>query len=241
MMPCSTRRVMPYVTPQLLIAQLMDIAKLALEFVQAMIWPSVVVLAIYFFKDEVRLLLKRLASVKIGDHSVEFFQSELDKAQELSADVRTDPEIPEEKRERIAAAPKIPLTDANAQMLKHGLRPSPSGLELAYYRDLAELDPALALAGLRIELEIIGQNLAKGFNVEVPRRASVTSMFRALANAHAVTNNQYNLVQSITRLANSAVHGAPITRDDANAVIDTAAVLRDQYLAWLSWGFEDND
>lgn len=218
----------------------MDTAKLVLEFVQAMVWPSVVVLAIFFFKDEVKLLVKRLASVKIGDKSVEFFQNELDKAQELSADVRSDPELSEEKRERIAAAPKIPLTDANAQMLKHGLRPSPSGLELAYYRSLAERDPALALAGLRIELEIIGQNLAKGFNVELPERASVTGVFRALSNAHAVTNKQYNLVQSITRLANSAVHGAPISRDDANAVIDTADVLRDQYLSWLSWGFQDN-
>lgn len=218
----------------------MEVAKLILEFVQAAIWPSVVVLALYFFKGEVKLLLKRLASVKIGDHSVEFFQSELDKAQELSADVRTDPDVPEEKRERIAAAPKIPLTDANTQMLKHGLRPSPSGLELAYYREIADRDPALALAGLRIELEIIGQNLAKGFNVDIPQRASVTTIFRALADAHAVTNKQYNLVQSITRLANSAVHGAPITRDDANAVIDTADVLRDQYLAWLGWGFQDH-
>ena len=218
----------------------MDLAKLILEFVQAMVWPSVVVLAIYFFRDEVKLLLTRLASVKIGDNSVEFFQNELDKAQELSADVRSDPEIPEEKRERIAAAPKIPLTDANARMLKHGLRPSPSGLELAYYRELADRDPALALAGLRIELEIIGQNLAKGFNVKIPERASVTNVFRALANAHSVTNKQYNLVQSITRLANSVVHGAPVSRDDAIAVIDTADVLRDQYLSWLSWGFDDN-
>lgn len=216
----------------------MDVAKLILEFVQTIVWPSVVVFAVFFFKREVRLLLKRLASVKIGDRSVEFFQTELDKAQELSEGVRTDPEVSEEKRERIAAAPKIPLTDANAQMLKHGLRPSPSGLELAYYRDLADRDPALALAGLRIELEIIGQNLAKRFNIPIPKRASVTSIFRALADAHAVTTRQYNLVESITRLANSAVHGAPITRDDANAVIDTADVLRDQYLAWLSWGFE---
>lgn len=206
-----------------------------------MVWPSVVVLAIYFFKAEVKLLLKRLSSFKIGDNSVEFFQSELDNAQGLSADVRADPEVSEERRKRIAAAPKIPLTDANAQMLKHGLRPSPSGLELGYYRELADRDPALALAGLRIELEIIGQNLAKGFNIEIPQRATVTRVFRALADAHAVTIRQYNLVQSITRLANSAVHGAPITRDDANAVIDTADVLRDQYLAWLSWGFHRND
>ncbi|WP_299486604.1 hypothetical protein [Acaryochloris sp. IP29b_bin.137] len=194
-----------------------------------------------FFKSEVKLLLTRLASVKIGDNSVEFFQNELGKAQELSADVRTNPDIQESHRERIEAAPKIPLTDANSQMLKHDLRPSPSGLELSYYRELANQDPALALTGLRIELEIIGQNLAKGFNIEVPKNASVARVFHALANGYAITNKQYNLVQSITRLANSAVHGAPISRDDANAVIDTADVLRDSYLSWLSWGFNENE
>ena len=217
----------------------METTKLILDFVESLIWPSVLIFSLYFFRRELRLLFKRLASVKVGDNSIDFFQEELDKAQELSADVQSNPEVSEENRHRIESAPKLLLTEANAQMLKHGLRPSPSGLELSYYRTIAERDPALALAGLRIELEIIGQNLAMGFDVDVPPRASVSRVFSELAKSGAVSNKQFNLVQSISRLANSAVHGAPISQDDADAVIDTANVLRDQYLAWLSWGFEE--
>lgn len=216
----------------------MDLPTFIIEFLQAIAWPSVAITALVMFRTEAKALLERLAKLKIGDHSVEFFKTELEKAQELSTDVESDPDVPPEKRELIAAAPKIPITEANAKMLQHGLRPSPSGLELAYYQDLAARDPALALAGLRIELEIIGRNLAHGFKVEIPPNGSISSIFRELSKAGAVTNRQYSLVQSISRLANSAVHGVPVTQADANAVIDTAGVLRDQYLSWLSWGFE---
>ncbi len=153
-----------------------------------------VILTIFFFKDDVKWLLKRLASVKFGDHSVEFFRDELERAQELSTGVRTETEVSEEKREQRAAASKIPLTEVNARMLKNGLRPSPSGLELQYYHDLAECNQAIALTGLMFELEIIGQNLAKGFKVSIPKSASVTTIFRALADANAVTPGQYELV-----------------------------------------------
>lgn len=216
----------------------MEIAKLILEYIQVLVWPAVTILSLYVFKNEVKLLLNRLAEIKVGDKTVKFFQDELNKAKILSEEVRTDPELTEEKRKLIAEAPQIPLTDANALMIKHGLRPSPSGLELSYYRDIAKQDPTLALAGLRIELEIIGKNLAKGFGVDIPT-GGVTSVFKALAQENAITNNQYNLIQSIVRLANSAIHGTPVTRDDANSVLDTADVLCEQYLSWLSWGFVD--
>ena len=42
------------------------------------------------------------------------------------------------------------------------------------------------------------------------------------------------------RLANAAVHGTQVTVEQANAVIDIATVLTQQYLAWLSWGFDDD-
>ena len=216
----------------------MEIAKLILDYIQALVWPSVTIFSLFFFKNEIKLLLNRLAEIKVGDKTVTFFQDELNKAKMLSQEVRSDPELTDEKRKLIAKAPQIPLTDANALMIKHGLRPSPSGLELSYYRDIAKQDPTLALAGLRIELEIIGKNLAKGFSIDLPS-GGVISVFKALAQNNAITDTQYNLVHSIIRLANSAIHGTPVTRDDANSVLDTADVLCEQYLSWLSWGFVD--
>ncbi len=215
----------------------MDLREFLIELINALAWPMVVFIAMYWFKSELQLLLKRLGSVKIGDNSIDFFQTELEKAQDLSLDVR-NAEVSENKV-RFEMSAQIPLTDANAQVIKQGLRPSPSGLDLEYYRELADRDPALALAGLRIELEIIGHNLAKGFNVPVSKARSVNQVYRELAIAGAISSKQLDLVQSIAKLANAAVHGAPVTRDDANDVIDTADVLRDQYLSWLSWGFND--
>lgn len=50
-------------------------------------------LALSFFQNKFKLLLTQLTSVKTSDNSVEFFRNELDKAQELSANVRTNPDI----------------------------------------------------------------------------------------------------------------------------------------------------
>jgi len=57
-------------------------------------------------------------------------------------------------------------------MIHLGLRPSPSGLDMSYYRSLADQDPNVTLAGLRIEIDILARNLAKGFNVSVNDRES---------------------------------------------------------------------
>lgn len=56
-------------------------------------------LALSFFQNKFKLLLTQLTSVKTSDNSVEFFQNELDKAQELSANVRTNPDIQEPPQE----------------------------------------------------------------------------------------------------------------------------------------------
>jgi len=47
-------------------------------------------------------------------------------------------------------------------MIKLGLAPMLSGLDIAYYRAKAETDPVLALAGLRIDLETMMRNVAVG-------------------------------------------------------------------------------
>lgn len=131
----------------------------------------------------------------------------------------------------------VKQTEANARMLQLGLQPSPSGLDFEYYRSMVEEDPNLALAGLRIELEILACNLGRGFHVALPDNAGATMLFQKLLEGGAITNLQFQLLQKILQLCNAAVHGQQVTKDQANAVIELTKYLGDDYIKWLSWGF----
>ena len=148
-------------------------------------------------------------------------------------------ESSKEKEKTQRQAPNIPLSEINARMLSLGLRPSPSGFDLGYYRRLAGQDPNIALAGLRMEFEILARNLAKGFNVPVEDRDTAGTLFRKLNDHNAITIQQFQLAQTVLKLCNAAVHGTTVTRQDADSVLDAAKVLADDYVFWLTWGFKD--
>lgn len=119
-----------------------------------------------------------------------------------------------------------------------GLQPSPSGLDLGYYRSIAQNDPNVALAGLRIELEILGRNLAKGSGVVLgDRDRSATAIFRKLLDNNSIDDRQFQLIMKVIVLCNAAIHGATVSREQAEAVLDIAKTLADDYSAWLSWAF----
>lgn len=160
---------------------------------------------------------------------------EIKEAKSLSAKVQEQP-VPAERQR---ARPAIPLTEANARMLQLGLRPSPSGLDMSYYRTLADQDPNVALAGLRIEIDVLARNLAKGFKLPASDRESGARLIRRLYDAGAITTEQMQLTLKVLQVCDAAVHGMPVSREDADDVIGVAEVLADQYVAWLSWGFDD--
>jgi hypothetical protein len=110
---------------------------------------------------------------------------------------------------------------------------------MSYYRDIAESDPTLALAGLRIEIEILANNLAIGFKLEPPKNHSVNSLLRLLRERGAITSEQMKLAQQILAICNRAIHGQDVTLEEALDVIDVASVLTSDFLSWLSWGFDD--
>ncbi len=212
----------------------MEVAKLVLEYLRVLAWPAVAVTLCMTFREEVKALLARVTRAELpGGVSVDFPREVLE-AKELSAKVEATPAPPERKR-----GPGIPLTEANARLIQLGLRPSPSGLDMNYYRTFVAQDPNVALAGLRIEIDVLARNLAKGFNVDVDARDTGSRLIRKLYDAGAITAEQMQLTLKVLQLCNAAVHGTPVTREQAEAVIDTFDVLAAQYIAWLSWGFED--
>lgn len=212
----------------------MDIARIVLEYIQALAWPAVAVFAILLFRKPLEAILRRIKGAGFpGGVSLDL-EEEVRDAQSLSRDVARA------ARNRAAPdTPLLPLTEANERLISLGLQPSPSGLEVSRYLEMAQQDPTVALAGLRIEIEIAARNLARGFNIESRASDSVRLLLRKLLDKEAISESQFDLMHVVLRLANAAVHGAQVSREEAEAVVEVAGVLMKDYLAWLSWGFED--
>jgi len=211
----------------------LKVAAIVLEYISALAWPTVVVVLVCIFREQARDLIKRLKGADLPGGVKLNLQETIQQAERLSEEVREIKPPPDKKD-----IPVIPVTEANGHMLSLGLRPSPSGLDLEYYRTLAQQDPNIALAGLRIELEILTRNIATGFRVEIPDRASLRQVVATLHKEGALTSEQRQLIDKISHVCNAAVHGELVTIHDAELVIDTAGVLATQYVSWLSWGFD---
>lgn len=213
----------------------METARLVLEYIQALAWPVVVVFGLLLFRKPLYTVLNRLKGAGLpGGVSLDFDQEVRD-VQALSREVAKAP--PKEPAQSI---PMLPVTEANARMINLGLQPSPSGLDMSRYSDLAQQDPNVALAGLRMEVEILSRNLARGFKVDVSPRDSAGVLLRKLLDKEAISVDQYGLARKIVSICNAAVHGTRVSKEEAESVIDAARVLSKDYLAWLSWGFADN-
>jgi hypothetical protein len=211
----------------------MEIAKLILEYLRTLVWPTTVIVLSLLFRREITRVFARLnKAVLPGGFSFDL-REEVQEVKQLSEKVQSAP--PSEKQK---ATPSIPLTAANARMMRLGLAPTLSGLDISYYRAKVETDPVLALAGLRIDLETLARNLAIGFKLQPS--GSLYTLLGRLKEAGAITLDQAHLGLKISKVCNQAMHGELVSGEEAEDVIDAAEILFQQYLAWLSWGFDDN-
>ncbi len=212
----------------------MEIAKLILEYIKALIWPSTVLILFLLYRTQIINVFNRIKKADLpGGISIETFPDQIQEAKELSEEVRQEKQ-PKEERKNI---PAIPLNEANAKMINVGLAPSPTGLDLSYYRILSDQDPNLALAGLRMEVETMLKNLAKGFKIAISDKESVGLIMRKLQDSGAISYRQADLINIVIKLCNAAVHGIKVASSQAKEIIDIAELLRDDYVSWLSWGF----
>ncbi|MGO9107715.1 MAG: hypothetical protein ACLP9L_00650 [Thermoguttaceae bacterium] len=213
----------------------MDVATMILEFLKVLAWPVTALVLALLFRSPLSAMLARLRKAGFpGGVSIEL-QEEIQEAKLLSRQVEAQPPPPNRPKR-----PAIPQTEANARMMALGLKPTSSGLDMSYYREIAQSDPTLALAGLRIELEVLIGNLAAGFKVETKRAEPVRSLLKRLLEHNAITSQQMDLARTIFAICNKAIHGQAVTQEEALDVIDVADVLAKDFLAWLSWGFDDN-
>lgn len=213
----------------------MEIAQLILEYIKALIWPIFALICVIMFRRSIIGLIPRLKNAELPGGVKFDFQEAIEQAQQLKQEILSAHKPPDTQPK---VGKLIQLTEANARMIALGLQPSPSGLDLGYYRALIEQDPNIGLAGLRIELEVLGRNLAKGFNIPLSSRdGSAMNIFRKLLDNGAITNLQFQLLKKVIELCNAAIHGVRVTKEQADSILDTMKFLADDYIAWLSWGF----
>jgi hypothetical protein len=211
----------------------MEFAKLTLEFLRVLIWPAVATVALFLFRKEAISMLTRVQEAKFPGGISLSFAAELAEAQGVS--LKVEAAVSEEAKNY--HGPSIPLSQANARLLQLKLQPSPSGLDLSYYQTIATRDTNLALAGLQIELEIAGRNLAEGFGVQVDGYSGVRTLFDRLRRASAIGADQADLAGRILSLCNLAVRGQFVSQLQASELIRLAQILIDDYVGWLGWGF----
>lgn len=213
----------------------MEWAKLVLEYLKALAWPATAIFLGMHFRKPIIAILGRIKKADLPGGVSLNFQEEIQEARTLSEEIPSAQNAKPSK----AAAP-IPLTQANARMISLGLQPVSSGLDLGYFRDIATRDPTLALAGLRIEIETLARNLVRGYHLEEKQNQSPSTLIKRLRSQGIVTAEQAELARKILIICNKAVHGQPVSTAEANEVLDATAVLFENYLQWLSWGFDDN-
>jgi hypothetical protein len=92
------------------------------------------------------------------------------------------------------------------------------------YLQVADQDPNLALAGLRIEIEKRLVRIAQVNNISMPHVA-VGQMLRILGEKKILTNEECSALADIIGVLNAAVHGASVDQKTAELAMEMGGRL----------------
>ncbi|MBL1420115.1 MAG: hypothetical protein COC24_006335 [Alphaproteobacteria bacterium] len=207
---------------------------LLLEYIKTLIWPFLIVFFILRFRRQLENLFGRLKSAKFGGAEAEF-DSGAEEAMAASEKIKEEqkPTLAPVKNEEEQAYGDVHIFQnskgetlaktSNTLLKEEGLQASPSNLDMKYYRDIASKNPALALSGVRTELEILTSNLLlKNRGVKLYRNTRGRGVYRiiqTLFREEIISESQSDLARSIIKMCNSAVHGDYISYSKALVVI----------------------
>ncbi len=205
----------------------MDVAKLILEFVKVLAWPTVVVIGVVLFRLELSALIASLEHLKLPGGAELDWKRQVREAEQAAERVDATP--------RAATSPTQPAqAQLSSRLQEHGLLSSPTNYDWEYYSKLAESDPNLALAGLRMEIERMLQNMARVSGVEYdPFRTTPNRFIGLLRSKDVLGPEEYDLLRSVISVANAALHGRDVTEGDAQRTIQSASAFKDSYLAFM--------
>jgi hypothetical protein len=208
----------------------MNVAETILRYVEALVWPAVVVTVMLLFRKEVRRLVTAIRKLRLPGGTevdigelVDEAEESAERAKGASQAVEESASLKEEidRLMSVAAGQRISLTAA--------------ALDLDYYRSIALTDPNLALAGLRMGMERALADIAARVNIpQKPQLITTARVAKALAERGVLPQELRSLARELAEITNAAVHGQQITSADALRAIDAAEPLRNFYFAWIA-------
>jgi len=214
----------------------MDIARLILDYLEVFAWPAVTLVVVFIFRSELKQMARSLQMVKLPGGTELDWQKSLKATEEAAHKVESSPRTIELQRQVGS------LNEFIEQSKRYGLRLSPSNYDFKYYREISETDRNLSLAGIRIELEIMLQNMAKLFGIDYEgTRTSLARLTRLLQKQEILEPSDTELVLSIAHIANLAVHGQSITEVDAIRAIDASETFLDLYIPFMNGAMDQLD
>ena len=99
-----------------------------------------------------------------------------------------------------------------------------SKAEVYSFELVAEGDPNLALAGLRIEIEKRLRKLAESRNLDI-KKTGIGNLLNMLGNTKALNQEERSVLADLLDMLNSAVHGAAVDHRAAAWAIDVGPLL----------------
>jgi hypothetical protein len=116
------------------------------------------------------------------------------------------------------------LKEAEEKAKSAGLLDSSPKTGAPSYMAIAERDPNLALAGLRIEIEKRLRRIADTKGID-SQRLGMGQLLRKLSDAQAISPNQRSVLSDMTSLLNDAAHGAEVDDRAAEWAINVGPKL----------------
>ena len=117
------------------------------------------------------------------------------------------------------------LTKAGEEAERAGLLVGPTvRVEVPTYAALAETDPNLALAGLRIELEKRLRAISQTHGIRAERQG-ISQLLRELRGLDVLSSQQQAVLADLIGLLNQAVHGAEVDSNGARWAVDVGSRL----------------
>jgi hypothetical protein len=116
------------------------------------------------------------------------------------------------------------LKETEEKARKAGLLDAPPEKTIPSYITIADQDPNLALAGLRIEIEKRLRAIAESNGID-SRRLGLGQLLRKLSEAQAISHNERSVLSDMTSLLNNAAHGAQVEDRAAEWAIDVGSKL----------------
>lgn len=199
-------------------------------FVNTLAWPLTAIALTFLFRERLSSLLARIRSAKLPGGTELDFEKQAREVEQKALLL-----------EQEEGGPKFQAGDdagqrnkLNALLASNGLTPISSNFDLNHYYEVAQIDPKLALAAVRIDLEAMMDNLLRFYKVDRDRRIySLSKKTDILLKSGYVTPSQYSIYRDILPLANEAVHGREPSLSSTNSVIAAFGALLDDFAAWV--------